>query len=254
MISFQQFRPYYLNPDVVLDFKLRPNLRKSEAVNKKEMLLGELLEKINAVKNDFTFNNERGFLDIKIGNDLFAFEFPPHSEIIDRILAARRDDIDYWIFNCMWLYVENDYVLDDAHEFYSFFLCKGDDIVDAYLSLSHAPLHELPDNILVEKEGRSGLGNFTANDRENVPAMIRLLYEKWFKETVPGKIYIMKKKMEKRLELAHESGIIMPLDDPLPDINISMLKEIISLRKSMKSIRVLLVILVAIAAYLAFIR
>lgn len=228
---FQQYKSYYLQyPWSNIKLKL---LEKGEtqAVNKEEMPAIELLRKLVTNDYDYSFESSLGVLTVVTKGEVYSFDLlPPHcpySKIIEMYLELGKktknfDEICYY----RWLYIESDYVLEDpSSQFYAFFLCKGDNIVRDRMSLlvtSGDKLHD--ENLLIERNDY-----FFRNEIEDEAAHVRLLYEKWFKETLPGRIYAMKQKME--LE-----------------------KETRLLRNSLIEIRIALYILVAIAIYAVFIK
>jgi len=107
----------------------------------------------------------------------------------------------------------------------------------------------LPKDILIERQE-----NFTSNSLEDTSAYIKLMYNKWFKETLHGRVYAMKIKMKQRIELAQESGIVIPVDDSVENIYISIFREISSVQKSLKTIKVLFFVLIAIEIYFTVLK
>jgi len=89
------------------------------------------------------------------------------------------------------------------------------------------------DNIIIESKEN----DIFANEHDDMRAMIRLCYEKWQSETIPGKIYAMKQRIEleeeMKEEMKEEGGGGLHAE---ANINIRILNELKNMRSYMKGI------------------
>ena len=121
-------------------------------------------------------------------------------DILEIILDVGKTDAD--IENWFWLFIENDWVINDPDPiFHHFFICKGEKILRERVSLSNAP-DDLLKEKLEEKEDY-----FFDKEKEYLMARVRMWYESFFKNLEYGKLVMSKLKNERDTELF---GIISP--------------------------------------------
>lgn len=240
MVSFQQYKPYYFNWELLEELLLKPALDNQTAINKKEMAFRDFLDVI--ADKDYIFHCSNDWstrtVSVTIGDNNYIFEEDLAGRLLGIALEAINNVGNYIdVANCMWLYIESDTIIDDPHFFYMFFLCKGENIILPSISLSDTLSRELPSDIF-EKQSEP----FLNNEEEDTKALVRLCYEKWEKGTPPGRIYAMKEKMQCEQEFAEYAG--RKVDDSNNIIGNNIFLEISKLRHELTSVKYILLTLI----------
>jgi hypothetical protein len=191
MQKFQQYKSYYLNWKLVKDYRMNPVSDNPNAANKAKMSFDEMLDVIGNNQNSFTFQDHLFHIEVNVGDRLYLFEKNSISKYFVIILKILQSGGLNDFFGLMWLYIEWDFV--DEVCFYIFFLCKEDNIIIPSIAISESPGLPLPNDILLENPEY-----FSGNGKEDSAALVRLCYEKWQKDTLPGRIYAMKLRMQRK--------------------------------------------------------
>lgn len=233
MLEFKQNTPYALNWDFLGNLTLKPVLDSANAVNKSEIFIKDVIYKIRNNNNMYQQQCDYAY---EISGETYQFEKDESFKYLEILLGliGKAKHTDY-VINQVWLYIEHDSLLDSPHEFYGFFICQDLNIVVDYISLSVT--YEdvaLMKNILIESEYPPSL----YNEYEDERARIRLCYDKWQTETVPGKIYAMKLKMKREEELAEEYG------HPIADERVNDIRQLaLRIHNQLFTIKVLLAVI-----------
>ena len=178
-----------MNWELCKDHKLKPLPNSQNAANKEEMPFLEIFNKIADNDNKFDFKDCPRSIEVNIGNNLYLFERNAGSDFLPVVLTIVKEAGSFMnAINCMWLFIEDDNEIEvgpfGPHDFYRFFLCRGDDIIIPSISISETPSIPLPNNIFSED-----LKPLFARQSEDTAALVRLCYEKWQRDTLPGRIY-----------------------------------------------------------------
>jgi hypothetical protein len=237
-MEFEQFEPYYLNYDLLENIKLRPRSENSSITE--EISLQDLFNKIRRNEDKFSYEYEfdSPYINFTIGNEYYSFLRSDAPDVLTTILEAAEETKDLpSVLNARWLYIEEADIPD--YPWFDFFLCKfdSDQIINPSFSVPMA-FSDSSDflNFLMKDDAYS----------DYKAALMRLCYEKWQKETLPGRIYAMKKKMEDEEyeKFKNKEG------GAQPDSNTSfLLKEISLLREDVKSIASAIKIIIGLLAF-----
>jgi len=203
MLKFEQLIPYHINLELVANLKLEAYTRgKTETTSLNPISIGDIFEKIDANKGEFIIDDSGSFsLDISIGTDYYSFDKLKcggnAAQILEIMLNTTKKTADLRAaIHCNWFYFEEDTHLEEPIQNFYFFLCKGEQIIEPEVCISDSIPFSFPESFLLKNKDK-----FTANAVKNRNALTRLCYEKWQNETLPGRIYATKLKMEQEAEL-----------------------------------------------------
>lgn len=252
MLRFKPFTPYILNQNIFAELKLKPNTRSREVefANKDTMSVLDILNIISDNFSEFIFDkDEIQFLslDFQVGKDQYSFDATEGSGThILRVILGIMKETGVWedAFYSTWYYFEDDRLIEDLHLYYRFFLCRGDRIVSPVVIISDGPPFSFPENFLLEDTEVT-----LNNDAEDRVAITRICYEKWQNETLPGKIFAMKTRMQQESDLAERFGdkSYLTFENVLP----LLIRESSLLKEKLTHIMWLLFVLVSILIYMA---
>ena len=204
MLSFKQYVPYRINWELLDTINLEPVPHAGddvEAVNKAPMSVMEVLRKVIANNYEFTIGEFFGLLDrqVCIGAERYSFDRGNgDGPYILNIMLSMMKEPGGWdnVLQGNWYYFEKNRLSEDVHDYYRFFLCMGDQIITPAVTISDGPPFSFPETFLVENTEV-----YLRNDHMDRRAHTRLCYEKWQRETLPGRIYAMKLIIEQEDEL-----------------------------------------------------
>ena len=237
-LKFKQKTQYELNWNFIADRPLKLSPESHNPFNKSEVRLVDFLF-IMHERNDYNFEtpliSRHNCVEVKIDKDTYLFQKTDESEYLEIMLHLIKQAGEFKsLINGRWLFIESDYVKDDPHYFYHFFIYNGLSILLENISLSVTFKNSnVMDNIIIESKEN----DIFANEHDDMRAMIRLCYEKWQSETIPGKIYAMKQRIEleeeMKEEMKEEGGGGLHAE---ANINIRILNELKNMRSYMKGI------------------
>jgi hypothetical protein len=251
---FHPFVPYYLNQETFDDLTLAPYQSTDvEHINKDWMPVRKAFDAIWDNNGEYEFEFIGREYRLTIGKDVYSFdsfEGEDAPQILTLVLNANKSAGKWGDgFGCTWYFFEESRVTNDSHEFYSFFLCIGDRIVNPHVSISWHYPWSFPSRFLLPDT--STFSTTTAEDRD---ALTRLCYEKWETETLPGRIFAKKRMIAlEHKEMEHAlNGERRESDLKTPEIDLQSIRiEIAILRNQLKNISGLLFILTVAVIYMA---
>lgn len=157
----------------------------------------------------------------------------------ENLIEAARQAID-----STWLFIESGPTLDGPPVYEDFFLCKGDRIIASKVSLRDWLSPRFPDNVLIENNNA-----VTLNGAADQAALVRLNYEKWKADTLAGRVYSMKCKMEV-VEQLKDSNPEEDFQSNLQSSNPSslILRQMTLLREDFKLLKNILIVIAILLA------
>lgn len=249
MLSFKPYVPYSINRELLDTSKLEPSSRgEKEPANKTAMSIEEVLRTIGD-NAEYTFDVHLYHFDVDIGADHYSFDNSGGSFMVLKAVlnAGKAAGGVFKALGCTWYYIEEDRLIDYMHEYYHFFVCRGDCVLDPSVTISDGPPFTFPQAFLLEDTQV-----YLSNDVEDRIALTRICYEKWEQETLPGRIYAMKAKIEQEQELAKETGInsYLTSQHSLP----LLLRELSLVTKHLSYIKGLLFAIIGILLYIVLFK
>ena len=252
MAFYDQYVPYQINWKLLDDLSLEPSARgEPDSVNKTTMSIMDVLQ-IIGLDNEYTLGSDYPCLDVAIGTDHYSFDTDKGGNAVEALKtilrAGKAAGGVYEALRCTWYYFETESTADHDPSWDYFFLCKKDEIVEPKIRITTwPPPSSVPQNFLLEDAE-----NYLSNDVENRTALARICYEKWQQETLPGRIYAMKSKMEQERELAEDYAIhnYLTPQNSLPLV----LRGISSIGKHLNHIKVLLWVIAGALTYIALLK
>lgn len=209
MLEFKKFTPYKLNRDLINKAELKILDENNKVIGAKTFL--EVVRDIFHDDTPYSYEQETiglRLVVIKGERKIYIESHGYATDILSIILdmCKEKKEIISSFDKLLWLYIERDHVLDDPHVFYHLFICDGEKILKERISLSDAPGHELPDNLLQIKNDF-----FCSNDRDYEMAMVRKCYEKFYRETDYGQLVALKERND--FEMEHFSRLFPDVDN-----------------------------------------
>ena len=240
-LKFKQKTQYELNWHFLVNRPLKLAPESHNPFNKSEVLLGDFIFIMHEKKN-YNFETplipKHNCVEVKIDEDTYFFQKTDESQYLEVMLhLIKQAGTIESLTNGRWLFIERDSVKDDPHFFYQFFICNGLNIVVENISLSVTfPNSNIMNNIIIETKN----DDFFVNEKDDRRALVRLCYDKWQSETVPGKIYAMKQRIEMEEEMKEESGVGLTTGE---NININILNELKNMKSYIKGIYIIGIII-----------
>jgi hypothetical protein len=164
------------------------------------------------------------------------------TDILMVMMDIGKDYLGLAFTELLWLYVENDHVLDDPQVFHYFFISDGIKILKERVVLSGIPV-DLPENLLQVKSDY-----FTSSDHEYETARVRRCYEKFYRETEYGQLVALKEKNE--FEMDNFGRLLPEINNA--SISSLLLLKINQLQKQLRFIGWLIFIIIILVVFALF--
>ncbi len=188
--TFERYIPYMLNWNI---FKDEPCKIGVENLNGKiefnQMTFLELIQLLEKKKITET-TKLGGQHNVKFNDTEYKIECTGLADCLLPILLKLISQEGFAV-ECYWYYYDEDHVLDDFHEFFSFFLVNGAKIVLENATISHASGAWLNSDFLKYEPN-----DFTHNEAGMRQASAVWWYKKFYSQTNIGQIVSIRERLE----------------------------------------------------------
>lgn len=205
--NFRELCPYILNAQILSTAKLKMLGEKQEVIS--ERLLYEVLNEFDGNEEEVdreSMSLDFGILEIRYRGKEIRLAGDSHFLIILKLLievGKANEDFHNW----NWFFVRTEYILEDPTDSQRavFFIAKGDHILKDWVALGY----DIPNDLL--KERKEEFKYYWNDDQMDEMALVRICYEKFYKETKFGQYVMSSRKNERDLQLF--GGITPCIDD-----------------------------------------
>jgi hypothetical protein len=183
--DFEMYVPYHVNPELLFGLSLKNEI--GEIFNSRELI--DMLAKSDY---QFDFSSSSGAIDILLKDKTIKFTEHENRDslyILQKFLTVLKESCDYnKALHASWYYFDKCYIREDPADghFYHFYIFYGHDLI-----LSDINLFSPPENFLLKQNDV-----YYSNDRIIRLAEGRVNFKKWIEESVTGKIFLEKNKIE----------------------------------------------------------